>query len=142
MVTPIYRGPVRPPFITAETIDISQVQLNDVPAGVALRRFDTVYLDGSYARLSNSYSLATTPAAGLVDSSPASGVAADVIIRGLVSNADWSFSSGNIIFLGSGGGLVQSAPTTSGLAIQRMGVALTQTSIRFEPEPALRLIVS
>lgn len=142
MVEPAYHGPASPPIVVAQTIEISNVALNDIPAGIALARFDVVFLDGAFARLADASNLALMPALGLSDDAPASGITGDIFVQGIVSNSAWAFTSGGLVFVASGGGLTQTVPSASGHIVQQMGIALTQTSMHLKPAVMTTRILS
>jgi len=58
----------------------------------------------------------------------------DVMIQGILRNNSWSFTPGMTIFLGSNGQITQTEPSASGEILQILGVALSSTSILFNPD--------
>lgn len=105
--------------------------ITGINAGEALSQWDTVYIGagGTWLRADANGSN-TFPARGVVVAATASGAAATVLVFGVVRNNAWTFTpNGDLYLSGTVGGLTQTVPSTTGDRIQKIGYALTATSI-------------
>lgn len=119
-----------------ETIrtELTEIAWDDQHAGEALSQFDVVFLDGVFWKKADARvpSMARQPF-GMAEDTVSSGGVGDVWLRALVSNTAWSFTSGGLTFLASGGGITQTPPAASGDSVVNLGVATTITAMEFNP---------
>jgi len=123
---------------TVRRIEIEQIVYNDLQAGEALSRYDVVFMDGDYVKIAKADGdTLKNPAMGISEKQSAiSGGTVDVMIRGVVSNASWTFASADVVYLSafSGGLMTGTAPKLSGDWVQRMGISITPEGVAFNPE--------
>lgn len=87
-----------------------------------------VHSDGAW-HLADADAAGEFPAVGIAAASVGAGTNLNVVVSGTVRNDSWTWTVGGSIYLSaSAGTLTQTAPTTSGHAVQRVGVALSADS--------------
>jgi hypothetical protein len=93
----------------------------------------TAYL--VYYRTSGSYAAAEANAIGTTPALCVASSTTNCVTNGSVTNGSWTWTDGGVIYLSdaSGGGLTQTAPTTSGHFVQIVGVATSSTSMYVMP---------
>jgi len=109
-----------------------------VPVGVAVG--DLVYVSGADAMdQADNASEATAPVKGIVTDKPTT-TTATVTYFGRVEGFA-GFVPGELLFLGTTGGIVNSAgiPSAVGSYLQKVGVAADTDAILFDPEPGVIL---
>jgi hypothetical protein len=112
------------------TIMSMQVDVNTVGYG-GLLHMDT---DGNWTD-ADANSTATMPALGMALGT--TGVI-DVLLTGVVKDTGWSWTIGGILYAsGTVGQMTQTAPAVSGDQVQVVGIALSATSIYFNPSTVL-----
>lgn len=96
-------------------------------AGATIAQWEAVYLDGSSTwQLADANGSGTYPARGLAVAAGTSTNPLTVIRKGTVRNDAWNWTPGGDLYLsGTAGGLTQTAPSTSGDKVQKVGFALT-----------------
>ncbi len=96
-------------------------------AGATIAQWEAVYIGGSSTYLlADANGSSTYPAVGLAVAAYSSTNAAIVLVHGTVRNDAWNWTPGGAIYLsGTPGALTQTAPSTSGDKVQRVGTALT-----------------
>jgi len=105
------------------------------PAGETITQWDVVYLDGT----SNEWMQADAdaagefPARGIAVEAGSDGNALKVLVQGTIRNDGWSWTNeGKTLFLSdTAAGLTETAPRTSGDAVQILGYSLTDDEIYF-----------
>jgi hypothetical protein len=101
-------------------------------AGATIAQWEAVFLasDGEW-ELADANGSGTFPCRGLAAAAYTAGNAAIVVDSGVVRNDAWAWTVGGDIYLSTtAGGLTQTAPSTSGDKIQKIGYALSADSIR------------
>lgn len=109
-------------------------------AGEALSAYSVVYLDGTLIKKADASDAARMPAVGMIKAAVAQAGLVDVWYRGIITNSAWSLTSGQGLFLMSGGVIGHNAPDVSGNVVQLLGEALTKTIIHFDPEDTIMVI--
>ena len=101
-------------------------------AGATIAQWEAVYLDSAGTwQLADADGSGTFPCRGLAVAAYTNGNAATVIDNGVVRNDAWAWTVGGDIYLSTtAGGLTQTAPSTSGNRVQKIGYALSADSIR------------
>lgn len=96
-------------------------------AGATIAQWEAVYLGGSSTwLLADANGSSTYPCRGLAVAAYSSTNPALVIDKGVVRNDAWAWTPGGDVYLSTtAGGLTQTAPSTSGDKIQKIGYALT-----------------
>ena len=96
-------------------------------AGATIAQWEAVYLGGSSTwLLADANGSGTFPCRGLAVAAYSSTNPALVIDKGFVRNDTWAWTPGGDIYLSAtAGGLTQTAPSTSGDKIQKVGFAAT-----------------
>lgn len=134
-------------FATAPTLTGAITLLNAVPgtddtyegqaitgrnAGATIAQWEAVYLgSGGTWLLADANGSGTYPCRGLATAAYVDTNAAVVIDNGTVRNDAWNWTIGGDIYLSAtAGGLTQTAPSTSGDKIQKIGYALSADTIR------------
>ena len=108
--------------------------------GEGLSEFDIVFRDGSYWKKADSSNPAKArPPFGILKDTTLSGLAGDIIQKGLVSNGAWTLTSGARAFLASGGGAVATPSLLSGNSPVVLGYAVGAKAIELNPEPTVQL---
>jgi hypothetical protein len=76
-----------------------------------------------------------TPAIGFVSTNVTSGNTARVYVNGLIKNTSWSFTARDKIYLSNSteGGITNALPTSTGMLIQVIGIAINSNTILFNP---------
>jgi len=122
--------------------ELTEIAWNDQFAGEVLSQYDVVYLDGDFWRLADARvpNRARRPL-GIATDDIASGSIGDIYLRALLSNSAWVFTSGDRVFLASGGGVTMSGPEASGDTSCVLGRATTVTQMEFHPQPAMLIAV-
>lgn len=132
--------------LTSPTLTGAITQLNAVPgtddtyegtviigrnAGATIAQWDAVYLDSSGTwQLADANGTNTYPARGLAVAAYSATNAAEVIYDGVVRNDAWAWTIGGDIYLSTtAGGLTQTAPSTAGDKVQKIGYALSADSM-------------
>lgn len=105
--------------------------ISGLNAGATIAQWDAVYLDGSGTwQLADANGTNTYPARGLAVAGYSSGNAAVVLYDGVARNDAWAWTPGGDIYLSTtAGGLTQTAPSTAGDKVQKLGYALTADSM-------------
>lgn len=101
-------------------------------AAATLTIWQTVYMTsaGTWG-VADANGAGTYPCRGLVTAGVASGAAAVVLDDGVARHDAWTWTIGGDIYMsGTAGALTQTAPAVSGDKVQRIGYALSATSIR------------
>ena len=123
---------------TVKRVEVEQIVYNNLTAGEALSRYDVVFMDGDFVKIARADGdTFLSPAMGIAEKQAAvSGGSVDIMIRGVVSNASWSFTSADVLFLSatSGGLMTGTMPNASGDWVQRMGISITGEGVAFNPE--------
>lgn len=93
-------------------------------AGENLVFGDPVYLksDGK-AWKADANGSATFPAVGIAAATIAANAAGEILLIGTARNDAWNWTVGGVVYLSTGAGLTQTAPSTTGDTIQVVGVA-------------------
>lgn len=101
-------------------------------AGATIAQWEAVYLDSSGTwQLADCNGSSTYPCRGLAVAAYSSTNAAIVVDDGVVRNDAWAWTVGSDVYLSATpGGLTQTAPSTSGDKVQKIGYALSADSIR------------
>lgn len=102
-------------------------------AGATIAQWEAVYLDASTSEwlLADANGSSTYPCRGLAVAAGTDNNALTVIDDGVVRNDAWTWTVGADIYLsGTPGGLTQTAPSTSGDKIQKIGYALSADTMR------------
>ena len=103
-------------------------------AGEALNKYDVVYISGA-STVRKASASGNVPAIGICPQNIASGQIENVLIFGQISNSSWSWTANSIIYLDTVlGQLTQTPPTLTGTYTQRVGIAVTATTILFKPD--------
>ncbi len=90
-----------------------------------------VHSDGEF-HLADADAAGEFPAIGIASISSTDGNPINVIVQGVVRNDAWNWTVGGSLYLSAtAGDITQTAPTTSGHAVQRVGVALSADSAYF-----------
>lgn len=135
-----YYGPKRPQVIAWPLrVEQRESAWNNQSAGQALNMYQVVFRDGDFWKPANArVPTQARPPVGVVITSAASGGATSIWTHAIISNGAWSFTSGQRIWLASGGGIVTSAPTASGDTQVLLGWAVDITTFVLNPiEPVL-----
>lgn len=123
--------------ITSPAIAISATHVTDdtyhgltltgLLAGATIAQWEAVYVGGSSTfLLADANGSGTYPARGLAVAAYSSTNPATVLVQGTVRNDAWNWTPGGDIYLSAtAGGLTQTAPSTSGDKVQKVGFALT-----------------
>lgn len=100
-------------------------------AGATIAQWEVVYLDSSGTwRLADANGTGTYPARGLAIAAYVSTNAAKVLFNGVARNDAWNWTIGGDIYLsGTPGAMTQTAPSTSGDKVQKLGYALSADSM-------------
>jgi hypothetical protein len=109
------------------------VIIEDLNAGEAVSQWDVVrvHSDGEWHQADANVA-GEFPAWGLAVAAGTDGNPLDVLLQGTVRNDSWSWTVGGRIYLSTtAGGLTQTAPSTSGDAVQIIGVATSATTAYF-----------
>ena len=61
----------------------------------------------------------------------------DVLLSGIITDTGWSWTVGGIIYVNTAGTMTQTAPSGAGDQVQVIGIALSATTIYFNPSPVL-----
>ena len=109
-------------------------------AGEALATYSVVYMDGTLIKKADASNQTKMPAVGMIKAAVAQGASVDVWYRGVINNSAWNFTSGQPLFLMSGGVIGHNAPDVSGNIVQLLGEALTKTSIHLDPEDSIMVV--
>jgi len=56
------------------------------------------------------------------------------LLNGVVRDDSWGWTSGALLYVGASGAITDAAPSSTGEQLQIVGIALTATTIRFDPE--------
>jgi hypothetical protein len=99
-------------------------------------QWDVCYINSSGQLVKASATTAGTANPGIVlaEATTSTGLTCNTLLQGVVRNDSWSWTPGGKIFLGTtAGSMTQTAPATTGNAVQVLGTALTATIIRFFP---------
>ncbi len=107
--------------------------ITNVDAGETITQWELVrvHTDGQY-HLADCDAAGEFPAVGIASNSAVDNGDINVIEYGVVRNDAWSWTVGGSIYLSAtAGGLTQTAPSTSGHAVQRVGFALSADSAYF-----------
>lgn len=123
-----------PPVVVTETVYESR------EAGEVLSAYDVVYLDGALIKKADAHHPNKMPGVGMIKTAVSQGMSVDVWYRGIINNTAWNLTSGQRLFLMSGGVLGHNAPDASGNVVQLLGEALTKTTIHFDPEDTIMII--
>lgn len=117
-------------------IVITELQYRAIVTGEALSRFDVVYQDGSQVSRARANNTNTMDGIGMAETDISSGVPGNIVIRGRLVNTAWSLTSGGFIYVSpaTAGAITQTIPILSGQVVQRLGMALTTTSLELNPE--------
>lgn len=101
--------------------------LTGLLAGATIAQWEAVYVGGSSTfLLADANGSGTYPARGLAVAAYSSTNPATVLVQGTVRNDAWNWTPGGDIYLSAtAGGLTQTAPSTSGDKVQKVGFALT-----------------
>lgn len=92
--------------------------------------------DGNYAKASNA-SVNTMPVIAMAlttTTDPVAAQSATVLFNGIAIDETWSWTTGSILYCGTNGSILSAAPSSSGNQVQVVGVALSATTIRFDPD--------
>jgi hypothetical protein len=65
----------------------------------------------------------------------------DVLLNGIFTDTAWSWTAGGILYVNTNGTMTQSAPSGSGDQVQVVGIALSSTTIYFNPSSVLVEVV-
>lgn len=128
-MTSRYAGPKRPKFV-----EFTQLAYSDQQVGEGVAQYQFLFYRGAILFGADPRASSTMPAAGMALASALSGGYVDLLKRGIVSNASWAMTSGDFVYVGSGGALTATPPSASGQIIQRAGAAMTGVSIDFNME--------
>ena len=123
--------------VITRVVETTRVEYSQLQAGGPIAQYDLVYLDGDYVRVAQANAVGTMPVQGMAfAASGASGARMSILIRGVVSNGNWNFTSNAILYMSalSGGLMTNTAPPSSGNIVQRLGKSRLPTSIDFNPE--------
>lgn len=86
---------------------------------------------------------ATATDAGIVSGislQPGTGAGIEMALPGsIITNTNWTWTPGGAIYVDANGGLSQTAPTTTGQFVKRVGVALSANSMHFFPTSIIEL---
>jgi hypothetical protein len=109
--------------------------LTDGVAGENLLAGQIVYRksDGKFWRADFRYST-TLPAIAMAVTDVSAGATGNFLLNGVVRNDSWTWTAGNIIYVSITGYWTSTAPSSSGYFLQIIGVALTSTVMRFDPD--------
>jgi len=130
--------------LSAKTISVSGalgtddtcegIQIAGLNAGATIAQWEAVYMGGSSKwLLADANGSSTYPAQGLAVAAYVDTNAALVLVQGTVRNDAWNWTIGGAIYLSTTpGALTQTAPSTSGDKIQRVGYALTADIAYFD----------
>lgn len=121
-------------------VDQQQSALGSPQTGEAINAYDIVYLDGDLVKKADASNSNKMPAIGMAIQSGAPPATIDACFQGIITNAAWNFTSGAPLFVLSGGGMGHNIPDVSGFIVQSLGVALTKTTIHFQPEDTIMVI--
>ena len=101
-------------------------------AGATIAQWESVYLSNSGTwLLADANGSGTYPCRGLAVAAYTNGNAAVVLDNGVARNDAWNWTIGGDVYLSTtAGGLTQTAPSTSGDKVQKIGYALSVDSIR------------
>lgn len=103
-------------------------------------QYDIVYLDGTHWKTADAHTTAQIrKPIGIVQTSAVSGSRGKIWVKGIISNGSWSFASGLPVFVGSGGGIVTSAPVASGDWSMRLGIAVTTRQLELDADTPVRV---
>lgn len=103
------------------------VTLTGLLAGATIAQWEVVYLGGSSTwLLADANGSGTYPARGLAVASYASTDPAKILVHGTARNDAWSWTPGGDLYVSAtAGGITQTAPSTAGDKVQKIGFALT-----------------
>lgn len=101
-------------------------------AGATIAQWEAVYLDASGTwQLADANGTGTYPCRGLAVAAYVNTNAALVLFDGVARNDTWAWTIGGDVYLSTtAGGLTQTAPSTTGDKVQKIGYALTADSIQ------------
>jgi hypothetical protein len=120
-----------------KVLETTRIAYDNLDAGEPVAQYDTLFLDGEFVRVADAGDPAKMPVVGMAFQGGAvSGGNLDVLIKGIVSNSNWNFTSNDVIFASaaSNGLITNTPPTTSGQFVQRLGISRTPDSMEFSPE--------
>lgn len=104
-------------------------------SGYTNSQWDVVYFDGTAGEwlAADANGTGTFPAEGIAVTSGTDGNPLTVLFKGFVRNDAWAWTPGGAIYLDTtAGGLTQTAPSTSGDKVQRVGKAYTADKAWFD----------
>lgn len=109
-------------------------------AGEAIAAYTVVCFDGILILKADPLDATRMPSQGIIQAAATEGNMATAYAEGIITNPSWNFTSGQAIFLMSGGVIGHSAPELSGNIVQQLGEALTKNTIFFKPEDTIMVI--
>lgn len=109
-------------------------------AGEAIAAYTVVCLDGILILKADPLDAARMPGQGIIKATASEGDIVNTYAEGIMTNPSWNLTSGQALFLMSGGVIGHSAPELSGNIVQQLGEALTKNTIFFKPEDSIMRI--
>lgn len=110
-----------------------------ITTGAALSAGDIVAIDANGAAVQANATDSALPAIGYVDDAYASAATAKVLLSGIVTGLT-GLTGGDDVYLDvTAGKVVQTAPDQAGNIIQRLGIALSATSMLFDKGEAVEI---
>jgi len=104
-------------------------------AGENLSKGDVVYISSSRTVKKSFANLGTLPCIGIAPKNISMGVTDNIIVLGNVNNDSWNWIPGELLYLDIiSGGITQIPPTILNSYMQRIGIAITDTLIYFNPD--------
>lgn len=107
--------------------------IKDLNAGETITQWDLIRIssDGKLYQ-ADANAAGEFPAWGIATAAGTADNALTILLQGTVRNDGWSWTVGGLIYLSTtAGGLTQTAPSTTGDAVQVVGVATTATTAYF-----------
>jgi hypothetical protein len=113
-------------------------------SGQVLSQYDIVYLDtsdGHYRRATNNGTDLEANAVGTVTQSSGLGnpETGSILLNGLVTNDNWSWTPGATLYLDVDGGMTETQPDISQYVVKPLGFAVSETQIWFSPDLGLKV---
>ena len=129
--------------VTTSTVDVSitnSIHYTDTStaiqpylAGATLSALKAVYADVSGDVLAaDSSNLATSNVVGVTKTSASIGASIDVVTYGALNDALWSWTVGQLVYVGAAGALTQTPPTTGYVCQVGIAVKTTQVNINLQ----------
>jgi hypothetical protein len=103
------------------------ITLSGTNAGATIAQWEVCYHDfaDNELKLADADGSGTYPARGIAVTSGTDGNALTILTEGFVRNDAWNWSAGNIYISTTAGAITQTAPSTSGNIVQRIGYAVS-----------------